>query len=596
MKRIYKRGLAVLTIGALVFGPIACKDSFLEVPATGQLNEAQVQSAKGIESLLVGVYSVLNGRGNGWHSGASNWMWGSMRGGEANKGTNAGDFNSMNPVERYELNATNSEVHGKWLGDYEGVARANFVLANIGKVTDMTDDDKKRVIGEARFLRGHYYFDLKKNFGNVPYIDETVNTSDKKAISIKNDTDIWPKIEEDFKHAYDNLPEKQAQVGRANKWAAGAYYGKVLLFQKKYTQALAVFNEVITKGQTSDGKKYALVPRFEDVFKGEMENHSESVFAFQAAAGTGDINNTNQDLAMNYPYNTGPSGPGECCGFFAPSFDLIDSYRTNGGLPYLNSEWRSNAALRLVTDQGVQSSAAFTPDAGPVDPRLDLTIGRRYFQFLDWMPHPGFDWIRDQSYAGPYTQKKYSYRKSDKGKYQDGSSWTPGYHAINFMIIRFADVLLMAAECEIEAGSVPKGVEYINMVRTRAANPASFLKGKLLGFADGDPKKPILDFNQNAANYDIATYGALTQAEARSALRMERKLELALEGHRFYDLVRWGIDDTELNAYLVYEASKIASHFGGPQAVYGPEDDLLPIPQRQRDLMGAEILAQNPGF
>lgn len=596
MKRIYKRGLAVLAIGALVFGPIACKDSFLEVPATGQLNETQIQSAKGIESLLVGVYSVLNGRGNGWHSGASNWMWGSMRGGEANKGTNAGDFNSMNPVERYELNATNSEVHGKWLGDYEGVARANFVLANVTKVADMTDDDKKRVSGEARFLRGHYYFDLKKNFGNVPYIDETVNTSDKKAISIKNDTDIWPKIEEDLKFAYENLPEKQAQVGRANKWAAGAYYGKALLFQKKYTQALAVFNEVISKGQTSDGKKYALVARFEDVFKGEMENHSESVFAFQAAAGTGDINNTNQDLAMNYPYNTGPSGPGECCGFFAPSFDLIDSYRTNGGLPYLNNEWRANAALRLVTDQGVQSSAAFTPDNGPVDPRLDLTIGRRYFQFLDWMPHPGFDWIRDQSYAGPYTQKKYSYRKSDKGKYQDGSSWTPGYHAINFMIIRFADVLLMAAECEIEAGSVPKGVEYINMVRTRAANPGSFLKGKLLGFTDGDPKKPILDFNQNAANYDIATYGALTQSEARSALRMERKLELALEGHRFYDLVRWGIDDTELNSYLVYEASKIASHFGGPQAVYGPEDDLLPIPQRQRDLMGPEILAQNPGF
>ncbi|MBT1700668.1 RagB/SusD family nutrient uptake outer membrane protein [Fulvivirgaceae bacterium PWU4] len=596
MKRIYKRGFAVLAIGALMFGPIACKDSFLEVPATGQLNETQIQSAKGIESLLVGVYSVLNGRGNGWHSGASNWMWGSMRGGEANKGTNAGDFNSMNPVERYELNATNSEVHGKWLGDYEGVARANFVLANVTKVTDMSDDDKKRVTGEARFLRGHYYFDLKKNFGNVPYIDETVNTSDKKAISIKNDTDIWPKIEDDFKFAYENLPEKQAQVGRANKWAAGAYYGKALLFQKKYTQALAVFNEVISKGQTSDGKKYALVPRFEDVFKGEMENHSESVFAFQAAAGTGDINNTNQDLAMNYPYNTGPSGPGECCGFFAPSFDLVDSYRTNGGLPYLNNEWRSNAALRLVTDQGIQSSATFQPDQGAVDPRLDLTIGRRYFQFLDWMPHPGFDWIRDQSYAGPYTQKKYSYRKSDKGKYQDGSSWTPGYHAINFMIIRFADVLLMAAECEIEAGSVPKGVEYINMVRTRAANPGSFLKGKLLGFTDGDPKKPILDFNQNAANYDIATYGALTQSEARSALRMERKLELALEGHRFYDLVRWGIDDTELNSYLVYEASKIASHFGGPQAVYGPEDDLLPIPQRQRDLMGPEILAQNPGF
>src|SRR5688572_2353410 len=181
MKSTYRKGFAALTMGALLLGPIACKESFLEVPATGQLNEQQIQSAKGAEGLLVGVYSVLNGRGNGWHSGASNWMWGSMRGGEANKGTNAGDFNTMNPVERYELNATNSEVHGKWLGNYEGVARANFLLATVPKATDLSDADKTRIMGEARFLRGHFYFDLVKNFGKVPYLDETVDTSDPKA-------------------------------------------------------------------------------------------------------------------------------------------------------------------------------------------------------------------------------------------------------------------------------------------------------------------------------------------------------------------------------------------------------------------------------
>jgi hypothetical protein len=301
---------------------------------------------------------------------------------------------------------------------------------------------------------------------------------------------------------------------------------------------------------------------------------------------------------MNYPYNTGPSGPGECCGFFAPSFDLVDSYRTNGaGLPFLNNEWRGDATKRIKSDQGVQSSAAFVPDSGPVDPRLDLTIGRRYFQFLDWMPHPGADWIRDQSYAGPYTQKKYSYRKSDRGKYQDGSSWTPGYHAINFMILRYAEVLLLAAEAEIMGGVPAKGIEHINKIRTRAANPGGFLKGKLVGFTDADPKKPILNMGADAATYQISTYSTgLTQPEALKALKMERKLELALEGHRFYDLVRWGDDATELNSYLAYEASFIGGHFGGPQATYGAEDKLLPIPQRQRDLMGSSVLSQNDGF
>ena len=595
MKNIYQKVFTVLTLATLAVSPYACKDSFLEVPVTGQLNEDQLKGAKGIEALLVGTYSVLNGRGNGWHSGASNWLWGSIRGGEANKGTNAGDFNTMNPIERFEVNATNVDVHGKWLGCYEGVARANFVITSLANVTELSDDAKTEVMGEARFLRGHYYFELKKNFGDVPYIDETVDISDKAAISIKNDKDIWPMIEADFRFAYENLPSTQSQVGKANKWAAGSYLGKVLLYQKKYGEAITVFNDVIANGETSNGKKYGLVPRFEDVFKGENENHEESVFAFQAAAGTGDINNTNQDLAMNYPYNTGPSGPGECCGFFAPSFDLINSYRTQGGLPYLNNEWRTNPALELGTDQGIQSSDPFTPDVtSAVDPRLDMTIGRRYVQFLDWMPHPGFDWIRDQGYAGPYTQKKYSYRKSDRGKYQDGSSWTPGYHAINFMIIRFADVLLMAAEAEIEGGSVAKGVEYINRVRERAMNPASFVKGRVIGFTDGDPKKPILDFSQDAANYQIGLYGTLDQATARLALRAERRIELALEGQRMYDLVRWDIDETELNSYLQYEGAKIPTHLGG--AVYSSTDAILPIPQRQRDLMGSEVLGQNPGY
>lgn len=581
---------------ALVMGlsilPFSCKENFLEVPVTGELDETQVQSLDGLEGLLIGTYSVLNGRGNDWHAGASNWMWGSIRGGEANKGTNAGDFNSMNPVQRFELDAVNSNVNYKWSGSYEGVSRANSVLANIANVDDASEDDIKRITAEARFLRAHYYFELKKHFQNVPWVDETM--TDSEAADVGNKEDIWPKIQADFEHAYTNLPETQSDVGRANKWAAASYLGKALLYQKKYDEAKVIFDEVISKGMTSNGKKYGLVPRFEDVFKGENENHEESIFAFQAAAGTGDVNNTNVDLAMNYPYNTGPDGPGECCGFYAPSFELINSYRTDAnGLPYLDGSYKES--LELVNDQGIASNQEFTPDQGNLDPRLDLTIGRRYIQFLDWMPHPGADWIRDQSYAGPYTQKKYSYRKSDRGVYQDGSSWTPGYHAINFMIIRYADVLLMAAEAEIEAGSISKAIEYINQVRTRAANPSSFVKGKLTGFTNGDFKEPILDFSKDAANYVIGNYPTtLSKSEATAALRFERKLELALEGQRFFDLVRWGVDVEEVNEYLTYESKKLPTNLSG--ATYTATDAYLPIPQRQIDLQGADVLDQNDGY
>lgn len=623
MKFIYnnKRITILVLMGAIVLGPIACKESFLEVPVTGQLQEDQILNQRGIEGLLVGAYSVLNGRGNGWHSGASNWMWGSIRGGDANKGTNAGDFNAMNPVQRFEVDAVNGEVNGKWLGSFEGVSRANYILARLPDVEDISDANKIRIEAEAKFLRAHYYFELKKNFNNVPWVDETTSytadQSDKEIIdkaNIPNNVDIWPKIEADMQFAYDNLPETQSEVGRANKWAAGAYLGKILLYEAswpdndgvivtnpaKYTQAKTVLTTVIASGQTTNGKKYALVPNFEDVFKGEMENHSESVFAFQAAAGTGDVNNTNQDLAMNYPYNTGPTGPGECCGFFAPSFDLVNSYRTNAlGLPLVDNSYR-DAAEELDDDQGIKSSEEFNADyVKDVDPRLDLTIGRRYVQFLDWMPHPGFDWIRDQSYAGPFTQKKYSYRKSDKGKYQDGSSWTPGYHAINFMILRYSDVLLMAAEAEIESGGdLGVAMGYINEVRQRAAN-STFVKGRVTGFGttEGktDYKKPELDFDQDAADYNIGLYTVFaTQADARAALRFERKLELALEGQRFYDLIRWGIAETEINAYLDYDGGKLPTNLGG--ATYAATDQFLPIPQRQIDLQGSDVLKQNKGY
>jgi hypothetical protein len=473
-------------------------------------------------------------------------------------------------------------LNGTWQAKFEGVARANAVinLANGSKALSATD--KTRIIAEARFLRGIYYFELKKLFNSVPYVDETVGYG-KGIEKVANTEAFWDKIEADFGFAYTNLPATSSSAGRANKWAAQAFLGKALLYQGKFADARSKFTDVITNGVTTNGKKYGLVPRFSEIFNAANDNNEEAVFAIQSAMNTGSTNNANGFDDLNYPYNTGADGPGNCCGFFQPSFSMANAYRTVGGLPILTETAGApdyNLAANAVKhDYGINSSAAFTEDAGPLDPRIDHTIGRRGIQYLDWIEHPGANWIRKQDYAGPYSPKKYVYYKSQENSLTDGSSWTRGYATMNYNIMRFADVLLMAAEAEIEAGSLAKALEYVNLVRARAANPAGFVK-----------KGGV-----NEANYDIALYTSFAdKTAAQKAVRMERLLELATEGHRFFDLVRWGIDVPTLNAYLANEAKILVTKFGG--ATYQATDKYLPIPQQQIDIQGTSVLKQNPGY
>ncbi len=568
----------VLAATALVW---SCKDDFLEIPATGALTDSQLSTTKGLDGQLVAVYAQLNGRGTRMAS-ASNWVWGSIRGGDANKGTNPGDYTDLNPIQRFETITTSVPVQEKWNGNYEGVARANAVLRIMAKAgSAIPEADQKRIAAETRFLRGHYYFELKREFGNTPYVDESIDygTGIEK---VPNNADLWPKIEEDFKYAYANLPETQGSVGRANKWAAASYLAKVYMYQSKFSEAKALYDLIIANGKTSNGKKYGLVAKYSDIFKASNDNHEESIFAIQAAANTGNVNNANPEFDLNFPYNTGTAGPGNCCGFFQPSFELANSFRTTAqGLPLLDGSY-NNSGNEVKTDMGLETSQSFTPDAGNLDPRIDHSIGRRGIPYLDWQDFPGKDWIREQSYGGPYSPKKYVYYKSDVGSLQDNSSWTPGYTAINFTILRFADVLLMAAEAEIEVGSLEKAREYVNLVRKRAANSAGFVKR-----SNGS----------DAAKYVIGTYDTAwtDKAAARTAVRFERKLELSGEGHRFFDLVRWKTAATELNAYLTYEGRKLSGALGGAKFTTN-QDEYSPIPQAQIDLQGRDVLKQNPGY
>ena len=564
----------------LVIFAISCKEDFLEVAPTASITETQLTSKNGLEGTLIGVYSMLHGRG-GFYAGSTNWFWGSVLGGEANKGTNSGDQAQVNEIQAYNTQPTNTSVLEKYQATYEGIARANALMRLLPKAqVTVSDDDKARIEGEGRFLRAHYYFELKKLFNNTPYVDESVDYA-QGIDEVTNTADLWPMIEADFQFAYQNLPETQPAIGRANKWAAGAYLAKAYVYQKKWAEAKALFDEIIANGKTTDGLKYGLVDKYGDLFRIATDNNKESVFAIQSAAGTGTFNNASPDFVLNFPYNGGPAG---CCGFFQPSIELANSFRTSGGLPLLDGSY-NNEANDLEIDQGIPAGDPFTPDAGPLDPRIDHSIGRRGLPYLDHGPHPGIAWIRDQNYGGPLAPKKFIWSKAEEATGVDKSSWTPGYSAINVPIIRFADVLLMAAEAEVElnqAGGLERARGYVNSVRQRAANAAGFVT------VDGAP----------AANYSIAQYpGPWTdQAMARNAVRFERKLELSGEGHRFFDLVRWGIAEPTLNAYLNYERSQVsASPFVGATFNAG-KDEYMPIPQREIDILGADVLQQNPGY
>jgi len=567
-----------IAMASLLAVTVSCSDDFLDVGATGSLAEAQMTTLSGIDGTLIGAYAALNGVFGNRFEGPNHWVTGSITGGEANKGTDPGDYSTINPIQRYETDPTSGDLNSLWRGRFEGIARSNRVLALIAMSEDISAADAARLAGEARLLRGHFYFDLKKHFNSVPWVDESVEAAEIS--SIANSADVWSKIEADFQFAYDNLPAVQGQAGRVNKWAAAAYMGKAKLYQKDYAGAKQWFDNVIANGVTPSGDKYALLDNYASIYNAEFDNHAEAVFDVESANNTGSVNNANYFDDLNYPYNTGSDGPGNCCGFFQPSFELANSFRTKDGLPLLDKSYNS-ADNEVAHDFLIESSDPFTPDAKPLDPRIDHSIGRRSIPYLDWIAHPGKNWIRKQDYAGPYSPKKYIYYKSQEGSLTDASSWTRGYALMNYTIIRFADVLLMAAEAEIEAGSLDKALEYVNQVRARAANSDYWVKNP-----DGS----------NAANYQIELYGSFaSKADATKAVQMERKLELSGEGHRFFDLVRWGIAGEELNAYLQYESKYLVTKFGGASFTSG-KNEYYPIPQTQIDIQGSDVLSQNPGY
>ncbi|WP_295120717.1 RagB/SusD family nutrient uptake outer membrane protein [uncultured Chitinophaga sp.] len=547
----------------LAFVLSACSGDFLDRVPQGELVTSQLQTPAGVEGLLISAYGLMNGNISGtwgnYASAPSQWLIGEVAADNAHKGSNNGDQPNMNQIELYQVTSTNDNLEVMWNRYYEGIARCNNVLRMValvqaGSGDKLTDARALEVQAEARMLRAHYYFFLRRVFVNIPYVDESMTTA--QAAMVKNDTDVFPKIEDDLKFAIANLgPTKpKGEVGRVDQLAAQAYLGKVYLYQNKPAEALPLFTTVI------NAKPVITTLPFTDNFDVTKENGPESIFAAQNAInpdGSGDNANVGDMLGGFYG-----NAPVNCCGFFQPTFDLVNAFKVDAnGLPFLDNSYRTNP---IKSDFGLSGDAKTNYKVDKtitVDPRMDYTVGRRGVPYRDWGLMEGDAWIRDPAYAGPFVGLKHMIEQGQfAGQAVKGALQITG---LNINIIRLADVYLMAAECNVP-GNLPEAMRLVNLVRARAA----LLPGKQV---DGGL----------AAIYKVGQYTTFPTADyARNAIQFERRLELALEGHRFYDLVRWGVAKTVLESYSTFEGNLLSSYKG---LVFDAKDAYFPIPQQQID-------------
>lgn len=569
----------------------ACNKSFLNVAPQGNaLTEDKLYNDAGVELLLVGAYHDLTGmdvKSTWWSTAGTNWIYGDITsgdtyvGGTGGGGLPAGVPDALN-IENYQSLATTGFLDDKWTADYDGVARANAVIIAAANATDMNAASKTEVTAEARFLRGHFHFDAKKMWNNVPYVDETVTNFNQ----LSNTANIWPEIEADFRFAYDNLPETQSLPGQANKWAAACYIAKCYMFQQNYAGAKGILDTIIANGKNSQGVPYALTACYHDNFDAATENNSESVLQIEFSVDQASI-----------PINANVGETGVSPLFYQasdvyygywkqPSFNCVNAFKTDvNGLPMMDAAGDDTSNVtNMKNDNGIPSSAPFVPYQGTVDPRLDWSVGRRGVPFLDWGVDPGQSWIYDQAFGGPYLNIKNMYKQSELGiAYNPYIGYDyEGNGAVNYNIIRYADVLLWAAECEVEVGSLEQARAYVNMIRSRAMTGCT----ETIDNSSGSP----------SANYQMSLYNTTwtSQTFARNAVRFERRLEFTEEGQRFFDLVRWGIAAPYLNAYLQVEETRgVGCVLAGATFTQG-KNEYFPIPQQE--IILDPKLTQNPGY
>jgi hypothetical protein len=569
--------LAALSLGLLTLS-VGCSDKdFLNVDPKGTLTDEQLNTPANIDKQVIAAYSQL-GNDVYYCPYSSMWPYGNIRSGDAYKGGGGtADVDGFHFYETFSFNRVdNGNTNDLWTLLFIGISRANDALRRLNGVDAATMPTKAIRQGEARFLRGHFYFLLKEVFKFVPYIDENLPVDQYGTVSnvaLSNDA-LWTKIADDFRFGVANLPVNQPEVGRATKGAAQAYLAKTLLYQA-YNQGAnnavttidaAKLQEVVALvDQIAASGKFSLNPEYATNFLPSGDNAAESVFQIQFSRNDGTAKGrTQRGNELNYPMNPDYG----CCSFHQPSQNLVNAFKTDAtGLPRF-TDYNTSGDLTTAAD--------FL--ATTVDPRLDHTVAIVGHPFKY---DPSFvfqqSWVRVPQVYGYNLSMKESVLPTDPTFQKNPPFMSTSK---NWNVIRYADVLLWKAEALIELNRPADALPIINQIRQRAQNSTALLKQS----------------NGSAtSNYRIGQYPSTgwTQAYARQALRYERRMEFAMEGFRFFDLVRWGIADSFLNTYLTQEKTK-RQYLQTARFTAG-RDEYLPIPLTQINLSRG-LYKQNNGW
>lgn len=576
------KSLKIFSLSLLALGMTACND-FIDVPPTGVVDGDLAYSQP--DKMVNAAYASL---GDCWYSYPFNlWPYGDLSSDDCLKGGGGTTDTGYHPMEIWStLTSTPGELDELWYRLYCNISRCNRALVALEQsgVEVLGEKTAAQRVGEVHFLRGHSYFKLLTMFRQIPWIDEEVFKNSTQEQTPNNQftyEELFDKVIDEFELAYNALPEEvEDGGGRANKIAAAAYLAKCYLtiawgdgyeassgttfINQEYMQKVVDYTDVVVNS------KYGYLADFGDIFLPEFKNSSESIFAVQTSQYTED--NTRYGRANWSNMLNGCWGMWSCgWDFHKPSQDLVNAYKTKNGLPMFDDYDK--------TDEYPVNGAATSQKW---DPRLFHTVGMPTFPYKyeeEYMMTTQNS--RTPNTYGFYTSLKEVPQRS-AGETFDGS-WQA--FAMNDYVFRYTDVMLMRAEALIELGRLEDARIIINDIRQRAANSVD----KHIAYAK--------DF------CEIALYPASdfsNKEMARTRLRWERRLEMAMESSRYFDLRRWGIASTVLNAY--FEKQQDASYDGVKygqyyqDAHYTPgKNEFYPIPYNQLYYVPG-LYVQNKGY
>lgn len=538
---------------------------FLDQAPQGILDEEQAKNPTSVEGLVTAAYSSLGN--DHYDKPFSLWPYGNVRSDDAYKGGN--DETDIVNFHFYEISENIKtdfgEADGLWFFLYKAISRTNSALSVLADIDERNYAMKNIRMGEMYFLRGHFYFILKVVFGHIPFVDENTPliSYDKIPNTLSND-EQWAFICSDFKKAYDLLPESQPQIGRVNRIAAAAYLSKSYLY-KAYRQDeknnmtgidMEDLNKVLLFSDVVMYSNYGLEDDYAYNFlPGSFQNGKESIFAVQYSKDDGTMfGRLNWGDVLSLPMGLG------CCDFHKPSQNLVNAFKTTDGLPDFDH----------FDDRNYDKNTDYT------DPRLFHTVALpglpyKYNQDLIYEEN----WNRNPVVYGLYASLKENVDPSCDC-FQNVS---PFYgNSKNRIVLRFADILLIRAEALIELSREQEALPLINQLRERAQNSLSYI--------------PYAT-NAKISLYQDGINCQWTNEFAREALRWERRLEMAMEGSRFFDLVRWGIAEQVMNGYFKTESAQRTFLSAGK--FDKNKDEYIPIPQQQINFTQG-IYQQNWGW